>query len=71
MLLASRVYYLHEGYPTAIIIGDTILVTCNLLGVVFIAGYSNYIALFSNIRSTPPPSNLPSYGPEVRAASTH
>ena len=68
MLVASRVYYLHEGYPTAILVCDVTLLLSNLFGLLLLWSYHKYIALYSNIRSTPPPSNLPSYGPEVRAA---
>merc|ERR1719431_1066966 len=64
MLVASRVYYLHEGYPTAILVCDVILLLSNLFGLLLLWSYHKYIALYSNIRSTPPPSNLPSYGPE-------
>ena len=63
------VYYLHEGYPTAILAIDITIVICNLLGLLMMCIYQKYIALYSNIRSMPPPSNQPSYGPEVRGAS--
>ena len=69
MIVASRVYYLHEGYPTAILTIDLVLVSCNLLGLLVVSLYHNYIALYSNIKSKPPPSNLPSYHPEVSAQS--
>lgn len=69
MILASRVYYLHEGYPTAILSIDFAFIFCNLLGFFVMCIYYNYIALYSNIKSKPPPSNLPSYRPEVSAQS--
>jgi len=59
---ASRLVYLRESYPIAIVIFDCVLVMLNIVGVLVSIFYVNKVELYAGLPKELP--SLPSFGPE-------
>ena len=59
----SRIVYLQESYPLAIVIFDCVLVFLNLMGVALSVIYVTKVELYAGLPQDL--SSLPSFGPEV------
>ena len=63
IVLASRLVYLQESYPTRIVAFDCVLVILNILAVLLSVFYVSKMELFAGLPQNP--SSHPTFGPEV------
>jgi len=62
IVLASRLVYLQESYPTRIVAFDCVLVILNILAVLLSVFYVSKMELFAGLPQNP--SSHPTFGPE-------